>query len=165
MIWWMGACGLLAERQQRVWEMEDHVADVLAARDALRAGDLAAAQAAGQGLMREDPVPGLPDAAQPFLAAVRDGGRALAREHDPEAAAATLMAITGDCAGCHRALAVPVPRSLVGSPEEDAWLGLVFESEARWREGASAVALPEGASWAERRAAYAAWLVPTPGAG
>jgi hypothetical protein len=164
----MSACWNLAEeeRHRRVWEMQDHEVDAIAARDALLRGDLAAAQQAGARLAEPDLVPGLPEQVRPWLDAVRDGGQALARELDAPSAAATLLAVTGDCAGCHTELAVPVPEPLHRTGEELAWIGLVFESEPRWDAGvaalgpeAAAVAAAEG--WADRRAAYAAHLVRT----
>lgn len=168
-MWLLGlaACWEIEEqlRLRRVWEMQDHEADAIAARDALARGDVEVARSAARRLAERDVVPGVPEAAVPYLVAVRAGGSALAVETDRAAAAATLVGITADCAGCHRALGISAPLPFVRDGVELAWTGLVFESEQRWAEGLAALG-PEGEdlacadSWDERRAAFARRLGP-----
>jgi hypothetical protein len=150
-------------RRLRVWEMQDHEVDAIVARDAIARRQLAEARAAGVRLARQDDVPGLPEESLPWLASVRAGGDALAREADLESAAARLLAITGDCAGCHRSLSVPAPRPLEPTALGLAWMGVVFESEERWDAGVAALGaegsdLAAATSWPERRSAFAVRL-------
>ncbi|MEQ1504090.1 MAG: hypothetical protein ABMB14_17740 [Myxococcota bacterium] len=153
---------------RRVWEMEDHVKATTAAREALGRGDLAGVHQAGEDLAAPDPLPGLPEAALPPLEAVRAGGRTLAAAPTLPDAAAQLVAITRDCAACHRALAIQPPVKTRQSVDP-LWVALAFESDERWTRELTALG-PAGAplaaaapTWDARRAAVVATLVSPPG--
>jgi hypothetical protein len=141
--------GAEIDHQRRIWEMDDHAADLLAARDALLAGDLAAVEDAGLRLAAPDPLPGLPDEAIVTLEAVRAGGRLLATSDDPAEAADLLVAVTLSCAACHRRMGISAPAG--AAPQDLLWYAVAFESEAAW----AAAAGSGPASWRERRAGLA----------
>lgn len=144
--------GAEIDRTRRVWEMEDHAADLLAVRDAIRTGDLRAVEDAGLRLASPDPVPGLPGDALVALDAVRAGGRLLATADTRAEAADLAVAITLSCAACHGEMGIsrPVPEGL--TEPDRVWFALVFEVEAAWP------ASVPGDTWRERRAAVAADL-------
>jgi hypothetical protein len=142
-------------RERRQWEMQDHEADFFAALDGLRAGNLAAAQQAGEGLGKKDPLPGVPADTAKHIEAVRASGRRLASAADLPAAKAELGAMTGHCAGCHASVGMSAPAPVDESKAQNAaWMAVIFQDETAWaRSGAAG-----GATWDERRASLVSTL-------
>jgi hypothetical protein len=136
--------------ERRQWEMQDHEADFFTALDALRAGDLATAQRAGEGLGLRDPLPGVPAATAPFLEAVRATGQRLHAAPDLAVASRELGVMVGHCAGCHTAVGVAAPAPVdTTHPQNAAWMAVLFRDEAMWSRAAPSSA---AAAWDARLA-------------
>lgn len=152
MLWLLAGCWNVQEemKHRRVWEMQDHEADLYAGRDAIARGDLAQAKVMGQRFAERDPMPGLPDGVAPILEQLRTEAKGLADAPDLDTAAAVLTSLTGHCAACHAKMKVPTPQ--VEEVVDLLWIGVAFENEDRWRGGVAALgSAPDQATWPERR--------------
>jgi hypothetical protein len=149
-MWWLLTACIDSEiRERRQWEMQDHEADFFRALDALRAGDLATARQAAEGLAKKDPLPGVPPDTARYIEAVRAGARTLAAAPDPAAAKRELGAVSAQCAGCHRTVGMTAPAPVDESnPQNATWMALLFEDEVAW---AKAQPASGPAGWDARR--------------
>lgn len=128
-------------------EMHDRYAAASAARDAVVAGQLEAARAAGAALAAAEPLPALPLGWAPRMAAMDSAGSAVARAADLPAAAAAVAALGGVCGACHAALeagpsaAPPEAGGDAHAPAAEAlWIGLVTAQDDPWVRGSGAIA-------------------------
>jgi len=128
-----------------VSEMHERFAVLSAARDAVRAGDLAGAQAHGQALMSLQPPTGLPmQPWRPWVVEVRANAADLAASKSLYDAGLAVSRLAASCGGCHVAVeggpAVPQRDALEGRDGmELLWIGLLTESDSAWMLGAEMV--------------------------
>jgi hypothetical protein len=136
----------------RVAAMRHHFLDVSLIHEAVIRGDLAGVLQPAATLARMQTPRGLPATAEPFVAAIREAGRAAASAPNLRTAAAATVTLLMQCAGCHQASGIfPGPVSerrpdvggIVGHmlthqrAADDLLQGLVIPSESRWQEGAA----------------------------
>lgn len=152
MLWLLWACSGQQEARDAELdgvqvEMQAHRAEADAAREAIIAGDLTAARAAGAALVARLPIPDLPAAEQ---AAVKTAAEALSSAGSVELAAHRFSEMSAACGGCHTARGV-TPAMAAPSPPpvhegfdaqmqryhwaaERMWQGLVLPSDAAFDE-------------------------------
>ena len=154
--------------------MDDHFTRVRVVEEAVIRGDLEGAKEPAQWIADHQETSGLPPAAAPQLAAMKDAARAVAGAPDISSAAKGAAAMAGACGDCHAASNVKaaVPLAMVGeakpgTPSHMAehqyaidlmYRGLVSPSDNDWTKGAEALTkAPLGAKdLPEAKAALAA---------
>lgn len=151
-------------QQERIELSEARVSPVMEAHDqaaeearmALLRGDLPALRAAGEALVAQWPVRGMPPALADRQAAVRDAAKALASSADLDDGAMALARMGAACGDCHaaqgRVVELPAPpdfgdgQDLPGQMKrhgwaaERVWLGLTGPSEQAMRDAYAALA-------------------------
>ncbi|MBW1879163.1 MAG: hypothetical protein JRJ84_12440 [Deltaproteobacteria bacterium] len=150
--------------------LSDHFAQVSEAREALIGGDLARARDLAGTLQSLDPITGLPPSWRPGFADTRSAAMRVRDATTLEAAAVGIAEAAIACAECHeekgfdlrappRGTSPGVPDAMwrVRRAEEALWFGLTAPDDARWREGAVALAgdplLSDTTRWAALRPA------------
>jgi len=150
--------------------LEDHFGKVTEARMALIDGDLRSAGDIAATLESLDPVNGLPPSWRPWYADTRSAARRIRDASTVEDAGRGIAEAARACAGCHqenRLHLVPEPIGpnpgapdamwRVRQAEEALWFDLTAPDDARWHDGAVALAgdplLSDTAQWAALRPA------------
>jgi hypothetical protein len=158
-------------------DMQEHFDAIVAIRDALIEGDLAAAQAKARWIVAAETVPGIATW-QEFAAEIRSWADDVVEATAIEAATGPAAELARTCGRCHSVHAVPSHLAAADPPPigagrvphmlrhrwaaERMWEGLIGPSEERWSAGIAELAEtplldePEGATPAPRIAELAA---------
>ena len=132
-------------------EMQHHFSQITALHEALIRGDLRAMLAPAATLATTDPPEQFSEMAVPFVEEIRRSARRAGTAPNLRSAAASVVTLLGQCAGCHQAVGVyPSPASprrpdlpmIVGHmlqhqrAADDMLQGLLMPSASRWIEAA-----------------------------
>ena len=140
---------------RRVAEMQAHFGQVMRVHEALIRGDLTGVMAPAGELARMQTPIAFPEVGAPFADAIRQAAWRITQATSLRGAAAETVALTSQCAACHRTVGIfPAPSSprrptlsnIVGHMQEhqraadDMLEGLVIPSASRWQQAADELA-------------------------
>ena len=139
----------LAPRADRAAFMQQHFVSVMNVHDAVIRGDLKIARAEARAIASRPAPPGLPEAAGPYLAAMKlSAGRAAADE-DLEDVAAFTASMLATCGDCHRAVGTMPAVAPPASSAIGGMVGHMLAHKAAADLMAQGLTVPSTSAWDE----------------
>lgn len=136
--------------------MQEHFSQAVALRDAVIAGDLAAAEEPGTWMAEHQMEGGLPEGWAPYVAEMQNDAAEAQGATELDAVAAAAGAMAAQCGACHQAQDAMIEVSVGEAPAaepgtaahmarhlwamERLWEGLVTPSDAAWTAGSEVLA-------------------------